>query len=31
MNMKKEWNQRALKNAYHFVSPFRKEWDDESF
>lgn len=31
MNMKKEWDQRALKNAFHFVSPFRKEWDDESF
>jgi len=31
MNMKKEWDQRALKNAYHFVSTFREEWDDESF
>ena len=31
MNMKKEWDQRASKNAYHFVSTFREEWDDESF
>lgn len=29
--MKKEWDQRALKNASHFVSSFREEWDDESF
>lgn len=29
--MKSEWNRRALKNAYHYVSSFREEWDDESF
>lgn len=31
MKMKKEWNARALKNAYHYVSTFKKEWDDKSF
>ena len=29
--MKSEWDKRAEKNAYHYVSTFRKEWDDESF
>jgi SAM-dependent methyltransferase len=31
MNMKEEWNKRAREDAYHYVSCFRKEWDDESF
>jgi ubiquinone/menaquinone biosynthesis C-methylase UbiE len=31
MNMKEEWNKRAKEDAYHYVSSFRKEWDDESF
>ena len=31
MKMKKEWDKRAEKNAYHYVSSFRQKWDDESF
>jgi ubiquinone/menaquinone biosynthesis C-methylase UbiE len=31
MTMKSEWNKRAEKNAYHYVSTFREEWDNESF
>jgi ubiquinone/menaquinone biosynthesis C-methylase UbiE len=31
MNMKEEWNKRAKEDAFHYVSSFRKEWDDESF
>jgi ubiquinone/menaquinone biosynthesis C-methylase UbiE len=31
MNMKEEWNKRAKEDAYHYVSSFRREWDDESF
>ena len=31
MSMKSEWDKRAEKNAYHYVSTFREEWDDESF
>jgi ubiquinone/menaquinone biosynthesis C-methylase UbiE len=29
--MKKDWDTRALKNAYHYISSFRNEWDDDSF
>jgi ubiquinone/menaquinone biosynthesis C-methylase UbiE len=31
MNMKEEWNKRAKEDAFHYVSSFRKEWDDETF
>lgn len=31
MNMKREWNERAEKNAYHYVLTHREKWDDESF
>jgi ubiquinone/menaquinone biosynthesis C-methylase UbiE len=31
VNMKEEWDRRARNNAFHYVSSFSKEWDDESF
>jgi len=31
MNMRNEWDERADKNAFHYVSSFREDWDDESF
>jgi ubiquinone/menaquinone biosynthesis C-methylase UbiE len=31
MSIRSEWNKRAEENAYHYVSTFREEWDDESF
>lgn len=31
MSMKKDWNDRAEKNPYHYVSSFRKDWDETSF
>jgi SAM-dependent methyltransferase len=31
MNLKEEWNKRAKEDAFHYVSCFRKDWNDESF
>ena len=29
--MREEWNERARKNTYHYVSTSRKDWDDPAF
>ena len=31
MNMKKEWDSRARADAFHYVSSFSRDWNDESF
>jgi 2-polyprenyl-3-methyl-5-hydroxy-6-metoxy-1,4-benzoquinol methylase len=31
VSLKEEWNRRAEKNAFHYVSAFKKDWDEESF
>ena len=31
MSLKEEWNRRAKKDAFRYVSAFRKDWDEESF
>ena len=31
VNMRSEWNERAEKDPFFYVSTFRKDWDDESF
>ena len=31
MTLKEEWNKRAKEDAFHYVSCFRKNWNDESF
>jgi SAM-dependent methyltransferase len=29
--MRRDWDERARKNAFHYIASWRKEWDDESF
>jgi len=31
MNMRRDWDERARKNAFHYIASWRKEWDLESF
>ena len=29
--MRRDWDERARKNAYHYIASWRREWDRESF
>jgi SAM-dependent methyltransferase len=29
--MRKDWDARARKNAFHYIASWRREWDDDSF
>ncbi len=29
--MRRDWDARARKNAFHYIASWRKEWDSESF
>jgi len=29
--MRKDWDARAQKNAFHYIASWRREWDDDSF
>jgi len=31
MNMSRDWDERARKNAFHYIASWRKEWDLKSF
>jgi SAM-dependent methyltransferase len=30
-SMRRDWDQRARKNAFHYIASWRREWDRESF
>jgi len=30
-SMRRDWNDRARKNAFHYIASWRQDWDLESF
>lgn len=29
--MRRDWDERTRKNAFHYIASWRREWDRESF